>query len=131
MYDSPSSNVSFDEKIGAVICLWKKNCDAESYHTAMLEGMKILLETHCNTWIVDFEEEVDELPGDPEWFVNTFLPMTINDSIENIFFIIRPECKIVREVFEERIDNYKDFYNVEVFENLESIYSYFSKKKDQ
>lgn len=131
MYDSPSSSVHFDETISAVICLWKTNCDANCYQTTMLEGMKILLETHCKTWLIDFNDEVDKLPEDAEWFVNTFLPMTVNDSIENIFFIIRPNCQIKNEIIDKRVNHYKDLFNVEIFENMEEVYTYFSKKKDQ
>jgi len=129
MYDSPNSSISFDETIGAAICLWKKNCDAKCYQTTMLEGMKILLETHCKTWIIDFYDEVDKLPEDTEWFINTFLPMTVNDSVENVFFIIRPNCQIKQEIMEKRVNHYKDDINVQIFENLEEVYAYCSKNK--
>jgi hypothetical protein len=131
MYDSPNSSVYFDEAIAAVICVWKTNCDAKCYQTTMLEGINILLETQSKTWVVDFYEEIDKIPEDEEWFANTFLPMTVNDSIENIFFIIRPNCKIKKEITDKRVNHYKNLFNVEIFENMEELHTYFLKKKEQ
>ena len=118
MYDSPYSNITYDQKINAVICTWKQICDAENYHMTMLEGINKVIKTQSKSWIEDFLEDVDKIPEDLEWFVNSFLPLTIENSIEYIYFVMRPECTIKKDI-EMRAELYKDFFNVKIFSSLE------------
>lgn len=97
MFNTACGNVVYDEELRAVICTWINSCTPQDYHESMLYGLELAIKMDAQTWITDVSAGVEVMPEDPEWFANTFMPRTINDSVENLYFIIRPECKVKKE----------------------------------
>ncbi|MBU0631086.1 hypothetical protein KKA17_00420 [bacterium] len=120
MLNTACSNVVYDKDLNAVICTWINSCSPKDFHDSMLYGLDLLIKTGGKTWITDVSAGVEVLPNDPEWFANTFLPKTIYDSVENLYFIIRPECKVKKDV-EEMVRGFSEFLNTKMFSSYEEL----------
>ena len=120
MFDSPYSNITYDKNLDAVICTWKSSGDTANFQKTMSEGMSILKETQCKTWIGIYLVEVETMPECPEWYANEFVPQTMEISVENIYFIIPPKSKIKNEI-EEFMNSFSEFYNSKIFSSLEEL----------
>lgn len=120
MFESSCSNLVYNKEFDAVVCIWKQSCDSEDYRNTMLAGLSILIKSHSETWITDFSTDIEEIPQDPEWFANVFLPQTINDHLKNLYFIVKPEYKVKAKV-EEFIGLFSEFLNTKIFSSYEEL----------
>ena len=117
MYNSDFCQVTYDLKKDVVLCRWKQFCKGEDYKAPLRYGLKLIAKHQPKIWITDTTNGFESDPEDTAWLLESFLPQTIESSIEKVVFIIAPDSPLMAEI-EGQAVALREFFEVALVEKI-------------
>ncbi|WP_291150694.1 STAS/SEC14 domain-containing protein [Flavobacterium sp. UBA7680] len=90
MADSPGYSITYDNKIKAVVCVWKGYSNSWEFREGTEKYLSLLVQKKVSKMLVDLKEMILIGKEDQDWMDRSYLPKAVEEGLKAVA-VVQPD----------------------------------------